>query len=74
MFDKKFAQDRYRMYRMLPGLEAVLSFANPLLLALLLAELLVLAQLLVLAELLVCTTTSRTTSVHFEFLKGVCIK
>jgi len=62
------------MYRILSVLEAVLSFANPLLLALLLAELLLLAQLLVLVELLACTTTSITTSAHFEFLKGVCIK
>lgn len=67
MFDKKSAQDLHRMHRILPVLEAVLSFANPLLLALLLAQLL-------LAQLLACTTTSRTTSAHFEFLKGVCIK
>ena len=62
MFVKKSAQDLYRMYRILPVLEAVLSFATPLLLALLLAE------------LLACATTSITTSAHFEFLKGVCIK
>jgi len=71
MFDKKSAQDLHRMHRILPVLEAVLSFANPLLLAQLLAQLL-LAQLL--AQLPACTTTSRTTSAHFEFLKGVCIK
>ena len=74
MFDKKSVQKLHRIHRIKRFLRGILSFANPLLLALLLAELLVVVLLLVVAVLLVCTTTSITTSAHFEFLKDVYIK